>query len=148
MTMTPDEIYADYRDAKDKTAQIGIMAELNLCTKHEIIKILEDMGVDPSKDEVKPKKRTYRKRAKAEEGESAKKPKKTAVAPVQPEEQQATEMPTRQQAIEKPARQQAMPAWVRDKMLERMTELSEQIDTLGKELKELDDYMKGAEIDA
>lgn len=140
MTMTPDEIYADYRDAKDKTAQIGIMAELNLCTQQEIIKILEDMGVDPSKDEVKPKKRTYRKRAKAEEQMAEKC--KTA-------QEQQSEKPCGQQAVEeKPTRQQAMPAWVRDKILERMTELSEQIDTLGKELKELDDYMKGAEIDA
>lgn len=146
MTMTPDEIYASYRDAKYKTEQIRIMAELNSCTQQEIIKILEDMGVDPSEEETKPKKRAYRKRAKAEEGEQAKKPKKTAVAPVQPEEQQATEMPTRQQAIEKPARQQAMPRYVREIILVRITELSEQIDDLSKELRELDDYLKEATI--
>lgn len=137
MTMTPDEIYADYRDAKDKLSQIGIMAELNMCEKAEVIKILEDMGVDVS--EAKPKKRTYRKRAKSEE-QVTEKPQKRKT-----EQEESSEKQCGQQAADKkPRRQQAMPRYVREKIVERITVLSEQIDDLEKELKELDDYLKEA----
>ena len=44
MVMTPEEIARDYRTAKSPRAQIGILAELNDCTKAEIAHILMEAG--------------------------------------------------------------------------------------------------------
>ena len=44
MTMTPAEIAADYRQAKTKTKQITILADLNSCSKDEIKEILLQQG--------------------------------------------------------------------------------------------------------
>ncbi len=45
MTMTNAEIVADYQQAKDKRAQIGILADLNQTDKAAIKDILRDAGV-------------------------------------------------------------------------------------------------------
>lgn len=45
MQMTPGEICRDYRAAKDKPAQIKILAELNLLTVTEVVRIL---AADPT----------------------------------------------------------------------------------------------------
>ena len=44
MTMTNEEICREYRTAKAPLKQIQILAELNACTKKEIVKILSDAG--------------------------------------------------------------------------------------------------------
>lgn len=44
MQMKPDEIVVRYRQAKDKTAQLKILAELNACTVDGIINILCEHG--------------------------------------------------------------------------------------------------------
>lgn len=44
MEMTPAEICSEYRQAAHKQKQIQILAELNACTKKEIVKILSDAG--------------------------------------------------------------------------------------------------------
>lgn len=44
MTMTPEEIAREYRTAGDKKKQIGILADLNCCTKREIAQILVEQG--------------------------------------------------------------------------------------------------------
>jgi hypothetical protein len=49
MQMTNDEIVKSWQEAKDRTAQIKILAELNLCPKEVIIDILKQSGVDPRK---------------------------------------------------------------------------------------------------
>lgn len=46
MTMTEQEIVKDYREAKDKKTQIGILADLNTCSKQQIVEILKVGGVD------------------------------------------------------------------------------------------------------
>lgn len=46
LQMTPEEIVRSYREAKDKAAQVGILADLNLCPKEMICKILVEGGVD------------------------------------------------------------------------------------------------------
>ena len=40
LSMTHEEIRRDYAAAKDKSAQIGILADLNSCKKNEIREIL------------------------------------------------------------------------------------------------------------
>ena len=44
MTMTPEEICREYRQAKSPTKQIQILADLNGCKKDEIKRILVDCG--------------------------------------------------------------------------------------------------------
>lgn len=45
MTMQPGEIAIEYKQAKNKLKQVNILAELNQCPKAEIIKILQEQGV-------------------------------------------------------------------------------------------------------
>ena len=47
LQMTVEEIVRSYREAKDKAAQVGILADLNLCSKETIRKILVEGGLDP-----------------------------------------------------------------------------------------------------
>lgn len=44
MTMTNEEILRDYRGAKNRVAQIGILADLNACKKQDIVEILQAAG--------------------------------------------------------------------------------------------------------
>lgn len=44
--MTHDEIVRNYREAKDKKKQIGILADLNECNEEKIISILKENGVN------------------------------------------------------------------------------------------------------
>ena len=45
MTMTNEEIIRDYREAKAPMKQIGILADMNCCTRKEIVAILVDAGL-------------------------------------------------------------------------------------------------------
>lgn len=59
MTMTEEEILRDYRQAKTKQKQIGILAELNACDKAEIKRILTEAGEQlPGNMGKKPRERT------------------------------------------------------------------------------------------
>ena len=44
MTMDKTEIVTNYRQAADKKAQLGILADLNLCSRAEIADILLEAG--------------------------------------------------------------------------------------------------------
>lgn len=44
MQMTPEEIVREYRTAKHKTEQIKILADLNVCSRGEIARILDEAG--------------------------------------------------------------------------------------------------------
>ena len=50
MEMTNGEIVASYRQAKHKSQQIGILAELNAVSREAIEKILEESGDIPKKE--------------------------------------------------------------------------------------------------
>ena len=63
MKMTEGEIIRDYAEAKDKNKQIGILADMNLCTKKEMAQYLADhdctvdkrlLAGDPRKRKEKP----------------------------------------------------------------------------------------------
>ena len=47
MTMTNDEIVRDYKAAKTPAKQIAVLADLNVCTKKEIVEILREAGCEP-----------------------------------------------------------------------------------------------------
>ena len=58
--MNSEQICREYREAKNKKQQIGILADQNLCGKSEIIKILIEAGEDmscmePKRGKGKPK---------------------------------------------------------------------------------------------
>lgn len=44
MIMTNEEIVRDYRSAKNRTKQIGILADENMCSKRGIVDILLEAG--------------------------------------------------------------------------------------------------------
>lgn len=44
LTMTPEDICKEYRTAKSPLKQIGVLAELNACTKKEIVEVLTEHG--------------------------------------------------------------------------------------------------------
>lgn len=46
MEMTAHEIVRSYKEAKDKKKQVGILAQLNLCTPEDIKKILVEGGIN------------------------------------------------------------------------------------------------------
>ena len=50
MTLTVDEIVADYKAAKNRLKQVGILAEQACCSKQEIVKVLQDAGQDVPKN--------------------------------------------------------------------------------------------------
>lgn len=43
--MTVDEIVTSYRQAKNPQLQIGVLADLNVCTRKEIKDLLAEAGV-------------------------------------------------------------------------------------------------------
>lgn len=56
MTMTKDEIVRDYKAAKTPAKQIAVLADLNVCTKKEIVEILREAGCElPAYYTKKPK---------------------------------------------------------------------------------------------
>ena len=52
MTMTPAEIAKSYREAKDRRAQIGVLADLNACKKPDILAALVEAGELTPEDAV------------------------------------------------------------------------------------------------
>ena len=49
MQMSDVEIVRSYREAKDKRSQVGVLAELNACSKDYIREILKRSGIDAPK---------------------------------------------------------------------------------------------------
>ena len=58
MTMTPAEIAKSYREAKNRRAQIGVLADLNACKKADILAALVEAGELTPEDaaQLQPKK--------------------------------------------------------------------------------------------
>lgn len=68
MPMTKGEIVNSYRQAKDQKTQIKVLAELNLTSREEIIKILREAGEDVQE---KTKKKTTAKTAEKSKEQAA-----------------------------------------------------------------------------
>lgn len=58
MPMTKGEIVTSYRQAKDQRSQIKVLAELNVTSQEEIIKILQEAGETVQDSKPKPKPQT------------------------------------------------------------------------------------------
>lgn len=57
LLMTPGEIVASYRQAANKNNQIGVLANLNVCSKAEIVDVLTEQGVEVKKKAGRPRKK-------------------------------------------------------------------------------------------
>lgn len=57
LLMTPGEIVASYRQAANKNNQIGVLADLNVCSKDDIIEVLAAQGVEVKKKAGRPRKK-------------------------------------------------------------------------------------------
>ena len=99
MTMTPAEIAKSYREAKDRRAQIGILADLNACKKPDILAALVEAGELTPEDAVKlqPKKPSRRPRQTPAPAPAADPPRegytRLIVEPPAPQEQTPTPEP-------------------------------------------------------
>ena len=63
LQMTVEEIVRSYREAKDKAAQVQILADLNVCSRETIRRALVEGGLDPRQLPRAPRKKppTYTK---------------------------------------------------------------------------------------
>lgn len=54
LAMTPGEIKTSYMQAANRKAQIGVLADLNACSKRDIIAVLKAIGVEIEKPKPRP----------------------------------------------------------------------------------------------
>lgn len=76
MAMTNEEICQNYREAKHKANQIAILADLNVCTKAEILAVLEAEGITVGhciKGSLSLESKSVKKKTEASENKSVKK---------------------------------------------------------------------------
>lgn len=104
MTMSTEEILYSYHNAACRTKQIGILADLNACSRDEITRILEENGEDIPK-------RKYSKRKKPVQQDEA----------VQQVEQK--EEPAEEKAAEHIMAAGAVPDFIAQILLEKLDEI-------------------------
>lgn len=121
MQMSENEIVRDYRQAKNKGHQVGILAELNLCTKEEIISILKSNGVSQAELPRNRKKTESEGQSKAESDVNQKQQEKEPVAAVTEE----------------------LPEIVKEVICRQMEQEQEAIDYHSGRLKELNEFLRG-----
>lgn len=119
MQMTPKEIVRNYREAKNKKMQIGILAELNLCSKQDILDILKQEGL--------PHRELPRTRKESSVSSKTKK---------EPVKKEITEA-----AVER--KREEIPEAVKEAITKQMIEEQEAIDKHTAKLKELNEYLTG-----
>lgn len=119
MQMTNEEIVRNYNEAKNKTAQIGILADLNCCPKSEIRNILREAGIKLSGNPNFGK-ATIKKKPKAKDELKA------AAEEIEKQEEEKTKR---------------IPDVVRHQLLEDIKKLDEEIGELLKKKKELLDFV-------
>lgn len=57
LLMTPGEIVTSYRQAANPVAQLRVLADLNVCSKDDIIEVLAAQGVEVKKKAGRPRKK-------------------------------------------------------------------------------------------
>lgn len=57
LLMTPGEIMTSYRQAANPVAQLRVLADLNVCSKDDIIEVLTAQGVEVKKKAGRPRKK-------------------------------------------------------------------------------------------
>lgn len=137
MQMSNEEIVRNYREAKYKAKQLGILAELNACDEQKIKDILTEGGID-----YRSFPRSKREK-KASEPEADNKPAKAKRAAVQKKPvntQCGEDKPTKK---EEPEEQKIfIPEIVKQAVTEKMIQVQESMDQNAADLSELNAFLK------
>lgn len=139
MQMTVEEIIRSYTQAKDKSKQIGILADLNGCDKEKIRAILISKGCQmPTKG--RPKKetsKTVEALVKKDEFESTRRPTKVTFKNIDTGEE------TVACAEEKPLEEKLfIPEVVKGLVIERISQIEFEITKLKLDKEELEDFLE------
>lgn len=139
MQMSNEEIVRNYREAKDKAKQLGILAELNACDKQKIKDILTEGGID-----YRSFPRSRKEKAAAPDVKQAKakpvKEKQAAVEKKPVNTQCGGDKPTKKEEPED--RKIFIPEIVKQAVTEKMIQVQESMDRNAADLSELSAFLK------
>lgn len=122
MQMTEGEIVRSYKEAKNKSQQVGILAELNCCSKEKIIEILKQEGT--------PSRELPRQRKKKDLVD-------TSIVVTK------KNLEIKKMAVVEEKNKKQLPEAVKEAISKQMIEEQEAIDRHSQRLKELNDYLLG-----
>ena len=139
MQMSNEEIVKNYREAKDKAKQLGILAELNACDEQKIKDILTEGGID-----YRSFPRSRKEKAAAPDVKQAKakpvKEKHAAVEKKPVNTQCGGDKPTKKEEPED--RKIFIPEIVKQAVTEKMIQVQESMDRNAADLSELSAFLK------
>ncbi len=139
MQMSNEEIVKNYREAKDKAKQLGILAELNACDEQKIKDILTEGGID-----YRSFPRSRKEKAAAPDVKQAKakpvKEKQAAVEKKPVNTQCGGDKPTKKEEPED--RKIFIPEIVKQAVTEKMIQVQESMDRNAADLSELSAFLK------
>ena len=139
MQMSNEEIVRNYREAKDKAKQLGILAELNACDEQKIKDILTEGGID-----YRTFPRSRKEKAAAPDVKQAKakpvKEKQAAVEKKPVNTQCGGDKPTKKEEPED--RKIFIPEIVKQAVTEKMIQVQESMDRNAADLSELSAFLK------
>ncbi len=139
MQMSNEEIVRNYREAKDKAKQLGILAELNACDEQKIKDILTEGGID-----YRSFPRSRKEKAAAPDVKQAKakpvKEKQAAVEKKPVNTQCGGDKPTKKEEPED--RKIFIPEIVKQAVTEKMIQVQESMDRNAADLSELSAFLK------
>lgn len=139
MQMSNEEIVRNYREAKDKAKQLGILAELNACDEQKIKDILTEGGID-----YRSFPRSRKEKAAAPDVKQAKakpvKEKQAAVEKKPVNTQCGGDKPTKKEEPEN--RKIFIPEIVKQAVTEKMIQVQESMDRNAADLSELSAFLK------
>lgn len=139
MQMSNEEIVKNYREAKDKAKQLGILAELNACDEQKIKDILTEGGID-----YRSFPRSRKEKAAAPDVKQAKakpvKEKQAAVEKKPVNTQCGGDKPTKKEEPED--RKIFIPEIVKQAVTEKMIQVQESMDRNAADLSEFSAFLK------
>lgn len=139
MRMSNEEIVKNYREAKGKAKQLGILAELNACDEQKIKDILTEGGID-----YRSFPRSRKEKAAAPDVKQAKakpvKEKQAAVEKKPVNTQCGGDKPTKKEEPED--RKIFIPEIVKQAVTEKMIQVQESMDRNAADLSELSAFLK------
>ncbi len=153
MQMTTEEIIRNYTEAKDKSKQIGILADLNGCDKEKIRSILRTKGV-PLPTKGRPKKETVEKvtwlkedpkiedLVQKDEFESPIRPMKATIKGGQVKKITFKNIDTGEETVACAEEKPFIPEVVKGLVIERISQIEFEITKLKLDKEELEDFLE------
>jgi len=128
MTMTKNkkaEIVREYKTAKNKSSQIGILADLNCCTRKDIEKVLIEAGIELRKKKIAPVQPKEKEEPKEDE-------ESVSYMNIEPVEEEIEEIK---------AEEDYLPVVVWDALTIRIQQLDKDIKNLTREKEEIEEFI-------